>query len=119
MESITYDLVNTLSMIRDEGIQAERIRITGGGARSSWWTQLKSDMTNLPIETVEHQEPGTLGAALLAGLAIGVFKDMEEISKQYSGTGRVYKPNKLRAEMHYERFELYCQFMRLLLKNVY
>ena len=119
MESITYDLVNTLSMIRDEGIQAERIRITGGGARSSWWTQLKSDMTNLPIETVEHQEPGTLGAALLAGLAIGVYDDMEEISRQYSGTGKVYEPNVVRAEMHHEKLELYRQLMKLLLENVY
>ena len=119
MESIAYDLVNSLSMIRNEGIEVKRIRITGGGARSSWWTQLKSDLTNMPVEVVEHQEPGTLGAALLAGLAIGVYDDMEEISKRYSGTGRVYKPNTLRAEEHQEQLELYRRLMKLLLENVY
>jgi xylulokinase len=49
MESITYDLVNTLSLMEEEGIQVKQIRITGGGARSAWWTQLKADMTGKPI----------------------------------------------------------------------
>ena len=119
MESIAYDTANTLSMMGDEGIQVDRIRITGGGARSSWWTQLKADMTNKPIEVVEALEPGTLGAALLAGLAIGIYADMEEISKIYSGTKSIYTPDLKRAAMHQERFETYRQLMQLLLKHIY
>jgi xylulokinase len=81
MESIAYDTVNTLSLMRDAGVAAHgRIRITGGGARSPWWTQLKADMTGVPIEVVAHPEPGTLGAALLAGLATGVYDDLQEVS---------------------------------------
>lgn len=119
MESIAYDTVNTLSLMADEGIQVDRIRITGGGARSPWWTQLKADMTNKPIEVVEHPEPGTLGAALLAGLAIGVFDDMEAISKRYSGTETIYEPDAGRAALHQERLEGYRQLMALLLKHVF
>jgi xylulokinase len=119
MESIAYDTVNTLSIMVDEGIQINRIRITGGGARSSWWTQLKADMTNKPIEVVDQPEPGTLGAALLAGLAIGVYDDMEEVSKKYSGTSCVYTPNTDRAALHWKRFELYKKLMVLLLDHIY
>jgi len=119
MESIAYDTVNTLSLMRDEGIAVDRIRITGGGARSAWWTQLKADMTNKPIEVVEHPEPGTLGAALLAGLAIGIYDDMEEISKRDSGTKAVYTPNPERASLHLERFETYRKLMALLLEHIY
>lgn len=119
MESIAYDTVNTLSMISEEGIEVNRVRITGGGARSSWWTQLKADMTNLEVEVVEHPEPGTLGAALLAGLAIGVYDDMEEVSKKYSGTKSVYTPNPKRAALHKERFEKYHRLMELLLEHIY
>jgi len=46
MESIAYDTANTLSMMSDEGIKVDRIRITGGGVRSAWWMQLKADITN-------------------------------------------------------------------------
>ena len=119
MESIAYDTTNTLSMMREEGIKVDRIRITGGGARSSWWTQLKADMTNKPIEVVETAEPGTLGAALLAGLAIGIYDDLEGISKEYSGTKSIYIPNPKRATLHQERFEKYQQLMTMLLKLIY
>lgn len=119
MESIAYDTVNTLSLMRQEGIPIERIRITGGGARSPWWTQLKADMTNLPVEVVAHPEPGTLGAALLAGLAIGVYDDLEAISRRYSGTETVYQPDPERAALHSERLAQYRALMALLLEHIY
>ena len=119
MESIAYDTVNTLSMMSAEGFDVNRIRITGGGARSEWWNQLKADLTNIPIEVVEHTEPGTLGVALLAGLAIGVYDDMEEISKKFSGTKAIYTPNPKRAAMYQECLETYRKLMALLLEHIY
>lgn len=119
MESIAYDLVNTFSLMADEGIEVKRIRITGGGARSAWWTQLKADITKMPIEVVEQPEPGTFGAALLAGLAIGIYDDIEEISRNYSGTSKTYEPDQRRAGRHLERLEGYRRLMRLLLDQVY
>lgn len=119
MESIAYDTVNTLSLMVDEGIEVERIRITGGGARSSWWTQLKADVANMPIEVVAHPEPGTLGAALLAGLAIGVYDDLEDVSENLSGTSTVHMPDPGRAALHEERLETYRRLMALLLDHIY
>jgi len=119
MESIAYDTVNTLSILRDEGVPIDRIRITGGGARSAWWTQLKADMTGMPIEVVAHPEPGTLGAALLAGLAIGVYDDLEEVSASLSGSGVVHMPNPARAALHAERLEAYRRLMTVLLERIY
>jgi xylulokinase len=119
MESIAYDTVNSLSLMQNEGIEVKRIRITGGGARSAWWTQLKADMTDMPIEVVEHSEPGTLGAALLAGFATGVYDDMEAVSVEYSGTKSVFTPNPARAAQHQERLEKYRALMALLLEHVY
>jgi xylulokinase len=119
MESIAYDTANTFSMMRDGGIEIDRIRITGGGSRSEWWTQLKADVINKPIEVVEHREPGTLGAALLAGFATRVYDDMEEASRAYSGTESVYTPNPERAALHQERFEAYNRVVATLLEHVY
>lgn len=119
MESIAYDTANTLSMMNAEGIEIDRIRITGGGARSAWWTQLKADITGKPVEVVKASEPGTLGAALLAGLAIGIYDDLESTSKKYSGTKTVFSPDPARARLHKERFEKYHQLISLLLEHIY
>jgi xylulokinase len=119
MEGIAYDTAVSLNMMSDEGLQIDHIRITGGGARSDWWTQLKSDITGKPIEVVAAEEPGTLGVALLAGLAIGVYADMEEISRKYSGTTKVFMPDPQRAEMHSEKMQTYKRLMGLLLEHIY
>jgi xylulokinase len=76
-------------------------------------------MTNMPIEVVTHPEPGTLGAALLAGLAVGIYDDLEGISRKFSGTQSVYLPHPKRAILHQERFETYRKLMALLLEHIY
>jgi xylulokinase len=119
MEGIAYDHVNTLSLMRQEGVPVSRLRATGGGTRSAWWTQLKADLTDLPIEVVDQPEPGTLGAAILAGLAIGVFDDLEETCATLSRTRRVHEPDPRRSEGHGDRFERYRKTVTALLREVY
>jgi xylulokinase len=59
-----------------------RIVATGGGARSAVWLQIKADILGVPIVTPTCPERACLGAALLAGVAAGVFKDLTEASDQ-------------------------------------
>lgn len=119
MESIAYDHVNTLSLLAEEGVPVTSIRAVGGGSRSVWWTQVKSDLTNRPIEVVKTEEAGTLGAAILAGAAIGLYKDLEAVSKSFSGTSKVYEPNPERTNFHKERLEAYRNLVPNLITNVY
>jgi len=117
MESIAYDTRNTLALMKEEGIAVERIRITGGGARSAWWTQLKADITGVPIEVVSQPEPGTLGAALLAGVAVGVYSDLDAISRTLSGTSCAYEPDTARAAQHHARMQTYQATVAALLQT--
>jgi xylulokinase len=119
MESIAYDHVNTLALLREEGVDVARIRAVGGGSRSRWWTQLKADLTNVPIEVVEAQEAGTLGAAILAGVAAGIYEDLEQVSRSISGTSRIHTPDPTRAALHRERLAAYRGIVPNLLSNVY
>jgi xylulokinase len=119
MESIAYDHVNTQAMLAEEGVPLDHVRATGGGTRSLWWTQLKADMLQLPIEVVAQPEPGTLGAALLAGLGIGVFDDLDEASLACAGTTRVFQPDMGRRELHAERLKTYRAAVPDLLATVY
>lgn len=119
MESIAYDHVNTFSLLREEGVQVDRIRATGGGSRSVWWTQLKSDLTNAPIEVAEQQEAGTLGAAILAGVATGVYDNPEQVAVLFSGTRRAHEPDPKRAALYQDRLQYYRTTVGTLLRELY
>ena len=119
MESIACDHVNTLSLFAEEGIEVSRFRATGGGSRSAWWTQLKADLMGLPIEVTTQPEPGTLGAALLAGLAVGVYDDLGAVSLRFAGTSRVFEPDAARAALYQERIEGYRKTVATLLAQLF
>lgn len=119
MESIAYDHVATFSQLREEGVYIDKLRATGGGTRSRWWTQLKADLIGLPIEVADEEEPGAFGAALLAGIGAGVFASVDETAAVSSGASRVYEPEPGRAALHKERLAQYKGNVIAALKNFY
>jgi xylulokinase len=120
MESITCDHVMTLSLLASMGESVVRLKAAGGGTRSEWWTQLKADVLGVPIEVVDEAEPGTLGAAMLAGLAIGCYRSLPDGYEQLStGSGRLFTPNAGRGALYRVRVEEYREIVASLLENVH
>ncbi|HVR85710.1 MAG TPA: FGGY family carbohydrate kinase, partial [Planctomycetota bacterium] len=119
MESIAYDTRNTLALLRREGVDLRRIRLTGGGARSAWWTQLKADVTGVPVEVASRAEPGTLGAALLAGVATGAYRDLAEATRVTAEGSRVFEPDAARASLHSGRMDEYHAAIAGLLRTIW
>ena len=78
---------------------------------------VKADITSVPVEVVSQPEPGTLGAALLAGVAVGVYSDLEAISRTLSCTSCVYEPDTARAALHQERMRTYQTTVAALLQT--
>lgn len=115
MESIAYDLLAMVQGVRPCGVKMSKLRAAGGGTRSAWWTQLKADLTGLPIEVVEQSESGTVGAALLAGLASGAYASLEEGSKTFLRVSRRYEPDAKRAALYAEKLEAYRAAVSVLL----
>ena len=68
------------------GVKPSRITVVGGGSRSDYWMQLKSDMFNIEVNVPKNAEPGAAGAAILAGAGCGAFKDHIEGSRLYGKT---------------------------------
>jgi xylulokinase len=115
MESVAYDLCLTQQLLADSGVGISTLRAAGGGTRSSWWMQLKADLTNTPVEVVEQPEPGTFGAALLAGAAVGIYGSAGLASEALVKIERRHEPDEQRRSLHAERMAAYWEAVAALL----
>lgn len=78
LEGIAYLLRQNLETIANAGMPVLGLCSTGGGARSPLWNQIKADVCKLPLATVENEEAALLGDAILAGVATGIYKSIDE-----------------------------------------
>jgi len=77
LEGVAFLLRRNLEYIERTGLEVGEIRSTGGGARSRLWNQIKADVCNRPVVTLENEETGLLGDAILAAVAAGIFPSVE------------------------------------------
>ncbi|WP_031535940.1 MULTISPECIES: glycerol kinase GlpK [unclassified Bacillus (in: firmicutes)] len=85
LESLAYQTRDVLSaMEADSNIQVKTLRADGGAVRNNFLMQFQGDILNVPVERPVVNETTALGAAYLAGLAVGYWKDQSEIAEQWS-----------------------------------
>ena len=92
LESIAYqtkDVVN--AMIDDSSIDLKKLRVDGGAVKNEFLMQFQSDLLNVPVERSVVNETTALGAAYLAGLAVGFWSNKEEIENQWA-VDRLFEP---------------------------
>lgn len=84
LESLAYQTKDVLdAMNADSGIDLKALRVDGGAVKNNFLMQFQSDMLGVPVERPVVNETTALGAAYLAGLAVGYWKDKKEIAKQW------------------------------------
>lgn len=92
LESIAYQTKDVIeAMIEDSGINLTALKVDGGATANNFLMQFQSDILDVNIERPEVTETTALGAAYLAGLAVGFWKSKGEIS-QYWSINRKFKP---------------------------
>ncbi|WP_200804856.1 glycerol kinase GlpK [Anaerosalibacter sp. Marseille-P3206] len=92
LESIAYQTRDVLeAMQEDSGIDLKELRVDGGAVANNFLMQFQSDILGVPVHRPKVIETTALGAAYLAGLAVGFWKDMEEISMKWN-VDRVFNP---------------------------
>ncbi len=82
LQSIAYqvrDIIDTMQ--EDTGIKIPVLKVDGGAANNEYLMQFQTDILNIPIQRAENLETTALGAAFLAGLAVGFWKDTDEIQR--------------------------------------
>ncbi|WP_342043539.1 glycerol kinase GlpK [Bacillus sp. OTU2372] len=85
LESLAYQTKDVLSaMEADSGIELKALRVDGGAVKNNFLMEFQSDLLNVPVERPVVNETTALGAAYLAGLAVGFWESQEEIAKQWA-----------------------------------
>ncbi|WP_227395462.1 glycerol kinase GlpK [Jeotgalibacillus aurantiacus] len=84
LESLAYQTKDVLdAMEKDSGIELKKLRVDGGAVQNNFLMQFQSDLLNVPVERPVISETTALGAAYLAGLAVGFWDSREEIANMW------------------------------------
>ena len=107
MEGVVYEMRLNYEALSGSGIHFTRLSATGGGARSKVWMQMKADVLGLPITALKTVDAGTVGSAMLTGIATGVFADLQDAAGHMVQEMETYYP---REEMHEKYMKIYERY---------
>jgi xylulokinase len=106
-EGVAFGLKDSLELIKGLGVKPAQIRVTGGGAKSTLWRQILADVFNAEVLTMQADEGPAFGAALLAGVGAGVYRNTEEAVEKTVALGETREPNPENIEKYEEIYSLF------------
>jgi len=83
MESVAYQTYDLFEAMRNDGLRPKVVKVDGGMVNNNWFTQYLSDIVDVKVYRPKVHETTALGAAFMAGLKIGVYKSLKDISKKW------------------------------------
>lgn len=110
MEGVVYEMKLNYDALSGSGIHFEKLHATGGGAKSRVWMQMKADVLNLPVTALETADAGTVGSAMLTGVATGVFRDLKDAGEHMVKETETYYPD---ASMHENYMKIYERYQKV------
>lgn len=108
MEGVTMSLRDTLELLRKAGIEIKLVHASGGGARSPLWRQMQADIFNTQLVVNNVEETGCVGAAIIAGLCVGGYQNVQKACEQILTPVSIVEPN----QEQVQRYEAFYQVYR-------
>lgn len=109
LEGAAFALEHNLRTALEVGADTERLNAMGGASNSLLWTQIKADVTGKTIQVPTSDTATTLGAAILAGVGCGIYKDYEEAISKTVVITRVHEPDPEKHAAYQKYMELYLR----------
>jgi xylulokinase len=108
MEGVAFSLRDAFEIFNEIKVQVEEIKLGGGGARSSLWRQIQADVYGHRVDTVAAEEGAAFGAALLAGVGVGMWSSVDAACDAVVRIADQVEPNAESVRIlarQYERFK--------------
>jgi len=83
IEAVAYQTYDLFEAMKHDGLRPKIVKVDGGMVMNSWFSQFLSDIVNVKVLRPKVQETTALGAAFMAGLQIGIYKSLKDISKKW------------------------------------
>jgi xylulokinase len=93
LEGVAFGLRDSLELLRGLGVESSHARVSGGGSRGDVWLRIVASVLGIPLETTAAEEGSAYGAALLGGVAGGMFADVHEAAAQCVKVERRIEPD--------------------------
>ncbi|MBQ1312873.1 MAG: FGGY-family carbohydrate kinase [Blautia sp.] len=117
-EGTAFALRHVVETIKASGAKVDCLRITGGGSKSRTWSMIKASMLRVPVMILDGKSGDVpFGAALIAGQATGVFRDMTETIRKVIKVKEVIQPNEEWARIYDKLYPYYIQMYQDLDKD--
>ncbi len=107
LEGICLEIRWMLEAAEKLGTGIKEIRIWGGAAKSPVWNQIAADVYGLPAIKTSIHDAGLAGAAICAGLGVGMYTSPKEAAQNMVQIDRVYEPNPAHRAKYDEMFDIY------------
>jgi xylulokinase len=107
LDGITYEMRLNLDHLDTAGVPVQELRAIGGGAKSRTWMQLKANIFNRPVSALNISEAACLGAAMLAGVAAGVYRSLDEATAALVRVTETFTPKPAEVARYEEMYALY------------
>ena len=109
MEAIAFMLKRNIRLLENSGVNVKEIRALGGGAKSRLWNQIKADVINKPVITSSQPESASLGVAILAAVAVGIFDTVKEACNKMVMIGERFSPSSENIDIYSRQYETYLR----------
>lgn len=121
LEGVVFSVFHNLLTAKEAGVDIEKldIRAMGGAANSELWIQIYSDITGCQIKVPSSDTATTLGAAILAGVGVGVYKDFDEAIDQTVQITRQHAPDLNRRKNYESSLAIYLKLSSMMNKEMF
>jgi xylulokinase len=107
LEGVAFSLKDSFTLFAEMGVPVKKIRLGGGGARSSLWRQIQADVYGHEVETVEAEEGAAYGAAILAGVGAGKWSSVDAACAEIVKTDKRIPPQEAGMKLMAERYKAF------------
>jgi xylulokinase len=109
IEGLDYQFLDIVKTMQTSGVPFDKLVVVGGAIRNKFWMQNKADVVGQCIEVPEVEDASPLGAAMLAGIGVGIYANEQDAFEQVYRPGGVYEPNAQVAARYAALFPIYKQ----------
>jgi xylulokinase len=109
LEGVAFALRDSFEIVKSLGVNLDRIRINGGGAKSPLWCKIIADVLNVKVDKINSSEGPAFGAAILAAVGCGKYASVEEACNTLVKVVKTTEQDPKEVELYNKKYEIFRQ----------